>query len=110
MATGPEQRLSKRVRTWLNTKPQVYAVKVPGGIMRCGLPDWLIVGRQAPHCDGGGGPAIVLFIELKAGTADLSPLQKGVRAHLKRVGALYRVCRSLEEVQACCAEAGLIID
>lgn len=56
---------------------------------------------------GGAGVRVLLGIELKAGRGRPSPEQVEVCAAWESQGGLYRVCRSLAEVDAAIAAAGI---
>jgi hypothetical protein len=85
-----EKSLQVSVGRWLDSQPDVWAVKYHGGPFgKRGVPDFL------GHCHG-----IFFGIELKTPTGKLSALQIYAICQIQKAGGQAVVARSLDEVKA----------
>lgn len=84
----PETKLKNSITRWLKTQP-VFFMKLHGGPLQlAGMPDLLVIV---------GGLAV--FLELKAGRNEPTPLQRAMIRRLREHGAAAFVVRSLSEAQ-----------
>ena len=95
--------LLKLVTDYLDTLPCWYAKLAGGAYQKPGLPD-LIAGIHVAGCQG----AQLLAIEIKTGTAFLTPKQEGVRSSILAAQGIYFVVRSRESLEAQLLAAGLL--
>lgn len=85
-----EAALTKRVRAWLSTQPDVWTVKHSGGAFTTvGVPDLLLCVRGR-----------FVAIELKAPRGVPTKLQVHQIGLIHKAGGVAAVCRSLDEVKA----------
>ena len=88
---GQEANLQRRVKAWCKTQ-NLWAMKIPGSaLMLRGIPDMLILVPVEYQ-----RYAIPLFVELKAPSAHLTPLQGKMQQILCAAGAAWALVRSVE--------------
>lgn len=74
--------------------------------LRPGLPD-ILVWHPAPTAVDGCRAVIFVGLELKTEVGRQSVVQRGVEADFDAAGATYVLCRSIDDVQAALAAAGV---
>jgi len=90
--------------------PAVAASSAGSWLARLGLrPGWpdILVMHPAPTDVDGCRLVIVVGLELKTEVGRQSVAQRGVEADFAAAGASYVLCRSIDDVQAALARAGV---
>jgi len=74
--------------------------------LRPGIPDILVL-HPAPTVVDGCRSVILVGLELKTEAGRQSVVQRNVEADFTAAGATYALCRSIDDVQAALADAGV---
>lgn len=114
---NPEQQLQIQVARYLDLAlrpPTIWTAfpaggggKVRGALLKAmglkaGWPDVIVMHRFRDTLW-----PVFLGMELKVGKGRQSPAQKDIAESFKAIGALYKVCRSLDDVEWALMDAGL---